>query len=263
MALKGDEGTSASAGSAGGGVAIGQLAVVIPAHNEEQHLERALTAVRAAVERASFHLPGVDVQVVVVLDSCTDRSPSIAGGFAAGNPAWAVLPVGFRSVGRSRRAGVDAALAKAGRALRTAGAAGPMGAVWVANSDADSCVHEDWLVRQLDLAAKGADLVLGTVQPDGQGMHHQLVARWHARHAWIEDHPHVYGANLGVRASSYLAAGGFPAVEFDEDRALVDRLRSSGAAIVATDTTRVLTSGRTAGRAPRGFAAYLLGLAEA
>lgn len=260
VALKGDEVTSASAGSAGGAVAIGQLAVVIPAHNEEQHLERALTAVSAAVDKASFHRPGVDVQVVVVLDSCTDRTPSIARGFAAGNPGWAVLPVEFRSVGRSRQAGVGAALAKAGNDLRVAD---PMESVWVANSDADSCVPEDWLVRQLDLAAKGADVVLGTVQPDAHGMHQQLLARWQARHAWMEDHPHVYGANLGVRASSYLAAGGFPAVEFDEDRTLVERLRSSGAAIVATDTTRVLTSGRTAGRAPRGFAAYLLALAEA
>lgn len=260
VAFNGDEVTFASAGSAGGAVAIGQVAVVIPAHNEEQHLERALTAVSAAVDKASLHVPGMKVQVVVVLDSCTDRTPSIARGFAAGNPAWAVLPVEFRSVGKSRQAGVGAALAKAGNDLR---APGPMASVWVANSDADSCVPEDWLVRQLDLAAKGADVVLGTVQPDAHGMHQQLLARWHARHAWIEDHPHVYGANLGVRASSYLAAGGFPAVEFDEDRTLVDRLRSSGAAIVATDTTRVITSGRTAGRAPRGFAAYLLALAEA
>lgn len=243
---------------------IQQVAVVIPAHNEEQHLERALTAVNCAADRAESELPDVNVRVVVVLDGCTDRSPSIAAQLAAGDPRYVLLPVDFGSVGKSRQAGVSAALGNANRPLQAHGESvrDPMQGIWLANTDADSCVPGHWLVRQLELAALGSDVVLGTVQPDPLDLHHELLARWHARHGGTEDHSHVYGANLGVRASSYLAAGGFPGVDFDEDQALVDRLRSIGARIVATDTTRVLTSGRTAGRAPRGFAAYLLALAQ-
>ena len=241
---------------------IRQVAVVIPAHNEEQHLERALTAVRRAAERVESEVPDVAVKVVVVLDSCTDGSPAVAAHAAAGDPRCVLLPVAFGSVGKSRQAGVRAALENAAGPAQAAAPADPMRGIWLANTDADSCVPGHWLLRQLELAAGGSDVVLGTVQPDPHGMHHELLARWHARHSSTENHPHVYGANLGVRASSYLAAGGFPGVDFDEDQALVDRLRRSGARIVATDTTRVLTSGRTAGRAPQGFAAYLLELAR-
>jgi glycosyltransferase involved in cell wall biosynthesis len=244
--------------------AIRQVAVVIPVHNEEQHLEQALDAVGSAADQLHAERPGVDVQVVVVLDSCTDQSSLIAGATAGADPRLRILTVSFGSVGKSRRAGVNAVLENVrmrSRAGITA-AGDPMRQTWLANTDADSSVPEHWLVRQVELAGAGRDVVLGTVEPDPRGIHHELLARWLARHVHHEDHPHIYGANLGVRASSYLAAGGFPGVDFDEDRALVDRLRTTGADIIATDTTRVLTSGRTAGRAPKGFAAYLLALTQ-
>jgi hypothetical protein len=37
---------------------------------------------------------------------------------------------------------------------------------WLANTDADSRVPEDWLVRQLEFADAGWDVVLGSVEPD-------------------------------------------------------------------------------------------------
>lgn len=238
---------------------IDKVAVVIPAHNEEQALERALTSAGTAADRLAVDSPGTEAEVVIVLDACTDRSLEVAAGFAARDLRFRVLPVGFHSVGKSRRAGCGVVL----ESLGGSGAAGiPARRLWLANTDADSQVPEDWLLRQLELAAAGADLVLGSVEPDAHGTHHELLARWHSRHALAEDHPHVHGANLGVRASAYLAAGGFPGIDRDEDRILVERIRAGGAAIVSTDTTRVLTSGRTSGRAPGGFAAYLLALAQ-
>ena len=69
---------------------------------------------------------------------------------------------------------------------------------------------ENWLVRQLEFAESGADAVLGSVEPDPAGMDPEVLRRWLERHPFEEDHPHVYGANFGVRASAYLAAGGFP-----------------------------------------------------
>ena len=41
-------------------------------------------------------------------------------------------------------------------------------------------------------------------------------------------HPHVHGANLGVTAAAYLAAGGFSALRTGEDHALVRALETAG-----------------------------------
>lgn len=233
---------------------IEQVAAIIPVHNEEIHLPRALAAVSAAADALQHSQPDTDVAIVVVLDACTDGSGAVAARFAAADRRITLLPVGFRSVGRSRRAGITLLLA--GGLPDRAGA----GRVWLANTDADSCVPENWLLGQVELADRGADAVLGTVEPDPVGMDGELLRRWHARHPLGEDHPHVHGANFGVRASAYLRAGGFPRQRSQEDRALALRLRRHGYRIASTDTVRVVTSGRTDARAPQGFGAYLLAL---
>jgi len=244
---------------------IGQVAVVIPVHNEEQHLERALANICTAANLLQAHHPGVAVSMVVVLDSCADRSGAIASRFAAADARLHVLEVGFRSVGKSRRAGIDAILGRTPGLGTGVGHSRPRspagtGRLWLANTDADSCVPPNWLVGQLALADGGADAILGSVEPDPEGMDPEILKRWHARHPFEEDHPHVYGANFGVRASAYLAAGGFARLRAHEDRALVEKLRRLGFQVKATDGIRVLTSGRTQARAPQGFGAYLLAL---
>lgn len=239
---------------------IEQVAVIIPVHNEEPHLARALAAVSAAADALQHSQPDTDVSIVVVLDACTDGSGAVAARCAAADRRITLLPVGFRSVGRSRRAGINVILT--GHLPDRAGAGRVRAAerVWLANTDADSCVPANWLVRQVELADRGADAVLGTVEPDPAGMDGELLRRWHIRHPMGEDHPHVYGANFGVRASAYERAGGFPRQRSQEDRALVERLRRHGFRIASTDTVRVVTSGRTEARAPQGFGAYLLAL---
>jgi cellulose synthase/poly-beta-1,6-N-acetylglucosamine synthase-like glycosyltransferase len=239
---------------------IAQVAVVIPVHNEEPLLARALAAVSAAADVLQHSHPDTDVAIVAVLDACTDGSGAVVARFAASDRRITLLPVVFRSVGRSRRAGINLLLT--GLLPDRAGPGRPQTSkrVWLANTDADSCVPENWLLRQVELADRGADAVLGTVEPDPAGMDGELLRRWHARHPLGEDHPHVYGANLGVRASAYLRAGGFPRQRSQEDRALAARLRRHGYRITSTDTVRVVTSGRTEARAPQGFGAYLLAL---
>jgi hypothetical protein len=66
-------------------------------------------------------------------------------------------------------------------------------------------------------------------------------------------HPHVHGANLGVRGSAYLDVGGFPPVAADEDRALVAALVRSGAVVLRTPAGPVLTSARRVARARAGL----------
>ncbi len=249
-------------------VRVGHVAVVVPVHNEEQHLARALTGVRTAANALRSSQPDVVVDIVVVLDSCTDGSRGIAARFAAADPRLRVLEVGFRSVGKSRRAGIGALLAD-GPSPAAAVPAGPppptlpslpSTRLWLANTDADSFVPMNWLQRQVELADSGADAVLGSVEPDPDGMDPELLRRWHARHPFEEHHAHVYGANFGVRASAYQLSGGFPHQRSHEDRALVEKLRRHGFTIRATDSIRVLTSGRLHARAPHGFGAYLFAL---
>lgn len=231
---------------------VRDMAVVIPVHNEEAHLARALAGVEAAVERLRRLQPQTGVRGLVVLDSCTDGSAAIAAEYAARTNWLSTLAVSFRSVGRSRRAGIWAVLGAAVDNVPDAAAG-----LWLANTDADSLVPEDWLVAQADMAAEGADAVLGSVDVDPEETAPELLRSWQLRHPFREDHPHVYGANFGIRASAYLAAGGFPRYRCAEDRVLAERLRTMGFTVKATDTVRVLTSGRTHSRTPQGFGAYL------
>jgi glycosyltransferase involved in cell wall biosynthesis len=244
---------------------IDRVAVVVPAHNEDQHLDRALSALRAAADALERERPGMRLSITVVLDSCTDRSADITAGYVASDPRFAAVQVRLGSTGASRAAGVVAAAGQwtgAGRLTDTGPWTGQWpGHVWLANTDADSAVPENWLVRQVELADAGADAVLGSVEPDPAGTDPAVLRRWLERHPFREDHPHIYGANFGVRASAYLAAGGFPRTRAHEDRILVENLRKQAYSVLATDTIRVLTSGRTHARAPQGFAAYLRALA--
>jgi glycosyltransferase involved in cell wall biosynthesis len=236
---------------------IRQVVVVMPAHNEDKHIGQALAALGTAADSLQQARPEIQVAVTVVLDSCTDRSADITAAYVAGDPRFSSMNVALRSTGSSRRQGIRAALASLHQAQLNPAQPGSLQALWLANTDADSTVPANWLTRQVKLADDGADAILGSVEPDPDDLDPSLLGRWLELHPFREDHQHIYGANLGVRGSAYLAAGGFPKLRAHEDRVLVERLRSHGFRVVATDTTRVLTSGRTYSRAPEGFAAYL------
>ncbi|MEH0109666.1 glycosyltransferase [Tersicoccus sp. MR15.9] len=234
--------------------------VVVPARNEELLLPGALAALRRAVDRLALTHPAVDVDVTVVLDACTDATPEVV----AAAPWVRALTVSSGTVGAARSAGVESADVYKDTDTDTdepspTGPAGP-GTVWIASTDADSRVPADWLSVQVDLADDGADLVLGTVQPDPADTSPAQLAAWHRRHELDEGHPYVHGANLGIRLATYRAAGGFGAGAAHEDVRLARRARATGATVVATDRIRVTTSGRGTGRAPAGFAGYVRSL---
>lgn len=223
---------------------VTRLAVVVPVNDEEELLPRCLAALDAAVARVRDERPAVRVAVVLVLDDCTDRSVALAR-----SSSFTVLETGHRRVGAARAAGVEAAteLTGGGRAAR----------LWIASTDADSAVPPHWLTHQVALAEAGADLVIGTVRPDFDDLSPAQQAAWVATHPVGHANGHVHGANLGIRGDLYLAAGGFPSVAEHEDVDLVARARGAGARVVASDEGRVLTSGRTTGRTPGGYARHL------
>ena len=228
--------------------AVGRVAVVVPARDEEELLPACLDGIDAARDALRSRRPDVEVVVVVVLDRCTDGTAAVVSAHGQVRGVWSDTG----AVGAARAAGVAFALQDVPEAARSA--------TWIACTDADTTVPAHWLWRQVELAEAGADLVTGTVVPTDLGG--GLFSRWRAGHTLGEGHPHVHGANLGVRADAYLAVGGFPAEPVHEDVLLVEAVRAAGHPCVATDTTRVRTSARRTGRVVAGgFAGYLRNLA--
>jgi Glycosyl transferase family 2 len=223
--------------------------VVIPAANEERRIGRCLAAIAAARRHLYQSNPVIAARTVVVLDSCQDRTAMIT---AACREVHAVA-VTAGSAGAARRAGAGVALA----------GAGPPGELWLANTDADSQVPVNWLTGMLTEARLGAHVVLGTVVP-GPDLEPRIRAEWLSRHHLRDGHPHVHGANFGIRADAYLNLGGWPRVPADEDTELARRATRTGhLRISRTALIPVVTSVRQRGRAPRGFSGYLRDIAAA
>lgn len=226
------------------------MGVVVPARNEEALLTRCLASIELAV--AVGGLGGDCTHVVVVADACTDGTASLAARMLMGRGE--VLEVDRGSVGYARRVGARRVLERFGGV--------PPAQIWLANTDADSAVSPTWLSRQLELAEQGATAVAGVVSVDSFAEHSDTTRRQYERRysGPSDEHPHIHGANLGVRADAYLAAGGWPAIELAEDEALWQKLRRRGWKTLSTRTLAVTTSGRQKGRAPGGFAALLTSL---
>ena len=233
---------------------ISRFIVVVPARNEETLVKRCLTSIAEAnrFARVSLGERCPELAVVLVADSCTDRTAQLARGI----PGVTVLEIDAANVGSARAAGVGFALG-ANSAGQSGGGAPGMDHTWIANTDADSIVPPQWITSQVALADSGIDLVLGTVRPEFADLSAAQIRIWKATH--IPGHPsgNVHGANLGVRASDYLAAGGFFDHAEHEDVDLVRRLRDNDARWVTTDDGEVITSGRRVGRTPGGYAAFL------
>jgi hypothetical protein len=75
-------------------------------------------------------------------------------------------------------------------------------------------------------------------------------------------HPHVHGADLGIRTSAYLAVDGFRPLRTAEDHALLAAAAEAGCPVVQAGDIMVETSGHRLARAPRGFSNLLRTLAD-
>lgn len=231
--------------------AIRTVGVVVPARNEEARLPRCLDALLTAkaVVRER-HPAGPTVRIIVVVDLSTDRTLHVAEQW----PGIEVVLSESGRVGAARAAGVDHLLTSEARDGR------PPSRVWIACTDADSAVPADWLIHHLQTARRGAEMILGTVRPDTGEIQVAVLEDWRRRHVLGDEHPHIHGANLGVRGNIYCAAGGFAHAAVDEDVLLVRAVRAAGGRVVSSGAIPVLTSARTEGRALGGFAHYLRAL---
>lgn len=230
-----------------------QTIVVIPAHDEAETIAAALDSVQA-----SARLADVRLRLLVVADACTDATADIARAAGA-----EVLEIDANNVGAARAAGFDYALTNPGDAAGPpASADAPQAAAgqWLATTDADSHVPLDWFAKQAEHRDRGADVVVGTVLLTPVPGADPVGLAWAADYAQKitgTRHSHIHGANLAFTARAYLAVQGFRSLADDEDVDLVARLRRSDAVLVTATDMPVMTSRRTTGRTPRGFAQTL------
>lgn len=222
---------------------IEHLVVAVPANNEEGSLGKCLMRIGTAVEALRLSRPDIATTVCVGLDRCTDRSEVVVGehgAFSVSTDTPGVV------------AARDAAIERGLRALEVT----DLQRVWLACTDADTFVDPHWLVGHVLWAERGLDLLVGTVEPRGE-LDATRAAHWRDLHDLVEGHPHVHGANLGIRGSHWRAVGGFGDLTLHEDAGLVARVRAGTERWVATDTVRVRTSGRLSSRVHGGFATFL------
>lgn len=112
----------------------------------------------------------------------------------------------------------------------------------------------------VDAYEAGADARVGAVYVDEWGEHAPGARLWF-RDVYDragDPHPHVHGANLGVRTDAYELCEGFGELPTGEDHALVTALDAGGFTVHRTRRSPVRTSARRVGRVADGFAARLI-----
>ncbi len=216
----------------------------MPANDEQELLPTCLESLWASGRSC-----GLPVDVVVVLDGCTDDSAAVVEQFALRNDdrvSVRGVSVSLRNVGAARSVGVA-------RLLEHRSARCP----WIATTDADTEVPAHWFRAQLAHARAGATAVVGTVRVQDWDSRPESV-RLHADAAYsLGEHHHIHGANLAFSTDAYLRAGGFLPLACHEDVALVRAFVAAGEPVVWATDLAVLTSGRRVGRTGSGFAEYL------
>lgn len=210
------------------------IGIVVPAHNEAGSIGDCLDALARAA--ASPSLKGEACTIVVVLDDCSDDTDAIAL-----SKRVQILTLCARNVGAARAVGAEYCLA--------------VGARWLAFTDADTVVSDNWIAAQLALCA---DAVCGTIGVGDWGDYGEPMRKhFEVTYTDADGHRHIHGANLGVSAEAYRRSGGFSPLPSSEDVALVDSLMACGASIAWSAVPRVATSARKDFRAPGGFGATL------
>lgn len=212
-----------------------KIGIVIPAHNEEQFIERCLTAINQSIEHVS-----IAVTPVVVLDSCTDKSLEIVQAFGVNH-----LTLDVKRVGLARRAGVDYLINE--------------GCDWICTTDADSMVTVDWLMQQLTLIdTHSPDMICGGVHAIfDEPLHEKTQAHYEESITHAMRLKRVYGANLSFSVKAYQSVGGFDNAAFNEDVKLVGKFKKARRRVIWSDKVMVHTSFRKDSRTPVGLGASI------
>lgn len=234
--------------------AHGQIAIGIPVRNEARRLTRLLGALaRQTVGPGAF-------TACFLLDGCTDESATILSDRAGSLPfdvCMGTLPRSAPNAGRARAAAMRLCLSQPGSAEEA----------FLLTTDADSLPANNW-VEMNCRSLQTVDVVAGRIVRNAR-----RAGTWRTRledyqyelhrlrrtldpisYDSVPSHPSLGGASLAFRASVYRELGGFLDLANGEDTALAERARRQNYLVRQDGRVRVLTSGRTVGRAPDGLA---------
>lgn len=214
---------------------VDMIGIVIPAHNEEEHLIKCIKSLKQAIQIID-HYPE-NIEILIVLDSCTDQSLNIVNQLE-----MSYLLCNEQCVGKARDLGVRHLILK--------------GAQWIACTDADTCVDIQWLQQQID--HQPIDMICGVVDLDCfNKLSKSAQEKYKAHYQDQMDHRHIHGANLSFSSEAYLKVGGFPPVCCHEDVRLVEQFLKHQYKIIWSNSVRVTTSSRLIARAPNGLSTFL------
>ncbi len=253
-----------------------RASVIIPARNEASSLVRTLDALRMQVDLNGCALDVESFEVLVLLNNCSDSSEAIVRSYQVAYPKMQIgleiceLGASVAHVGTARRMLMDVACERLER--------GGMGDAVILSTDADTVVAPDWIARNLEHVAAGAEVVGGVIHllPDeldglekGLRLCYERDRELQAAVARLESlldpdpadpwprHLEHFGASLACTCAVYRRSGGLPAVRPLEDVAFVDALRKVGARIRHATDVHIYTSARLDGRAEVGLSGQL------
>ena len=249
-----------------------RVSVVVPAKDEADRLPTLVAALDGQRDLDGRPLPAGAVEVLVLLNNCTDASERVLAEASARHgldvrAASVALAAPEAHVGRARRLLMDAACARLWAVGRPSGV--------VCSTDADTVPAPDWIAQTLAEIDRGVDAVGGRalLHPAERAALAPGVRRLYlldlAYRRALEElralyapephdpaprHHHHYGASLAVTAGAYAAVGGLPDVRTSEDEALVHALWTAGRRLRHSPRVKVYTSARASGRADGGLA---------
>lgn len=237
---------------------VTDIAVIIPARNEEDRIAACLSALAAQCTAR--------VTIILVVNNTHDRTADVARDTARLHGLHLVTLerslAAEQGVGTARRIGCNNALRNMPD-LR-----------YILTTDADCIVGPDWIARNcehlqhVDAVCGKVDLITAeTGNLDGmdrhlatlEGTYRTLVQQLFARHApgcadIDATHGEAAGASLAFTTEAYLAVGGFSTVKCGEDRRIARALRDAGRKVRHADDVTVQASCRLSGRAAGGMA---------
>lgn len=236
------------------------VAICIPARDEAERLP----GLFAAIDRLTVPT-GVAVTLCLLLDGCSDASMVPIAAYHAGGRHHLIVEITDRAAPNAGRA--------RDRAMRIGLASVVQGDAILLTTDADSLPAPDWLAVMV-AALDHADLVVGDVVRSGRGgnpdqdrIEHHYASLYALRRridpvAWEAPvvHHHASGANMGLRAATYVALGGFLPLARGEDARLVDDAARAGFRVRRDAASIVHTSDRRVGRVLGGLATSLCAL---
>ncbi len=126
------------------------IGIVVQAHNEELLIRRCLESLLEVTHDGP-------IWIVVVADTCSDQTVAIARSVLGDQGE--VVESTRSNAGASRALGAK-------MVLRQLSQLHPNHRVWLANTDADSCVPTYWIEQQLRLADRGVHAIAGVVDID-------------------------------------------------------------------------------------------------